>query len=658
MENGFRYGSVLKLTRYDTVDDVEKNFALMKECGMDTVVIWPAAFWWEEKTERYPFDTGIKILEAAERIGIKVIMELAGQLSVFEYIPDFLMKKEYYPCDLNGSREMGQSSFGFLSYFHPEVNSLICEHFKAAARAYRDMPALLGYDVFNETMFRSFDKYTMAEFRVWLKEKYGTLGRLNEVWERTYGEWEQIEFESWKWMSIMPEVDYGQFRKAAVGRFLKKWCEAIKTEDSEHILIADNIHSQVAPGCNYERPQDDFDLKNTVEEIGMSFYPKQVNGTMENALRWEIFDGFYAASKREGFYISEMQTHIQALFNPTTCVRPYELKRWCLEAYAGGAKGLIYWMWRPFDKGLQTLGRGLVDYKGRRTERFEMAKELSATFEKYGTVAPVSSKIGILFDPICDDFQRIITKSYSVDSNIYLASVYGAYKAMLDAGTKADIITLSEIENYKAVVLTNHIVVGSETAAKLKRYTENGGILIIDGRFGIVDETSLLNKELPGGEMNELCGMDYLDSDYEGLKFSYGALEVNGYYGRELVELTGGEPVGTFEDGRAAAVRVRYGKGEAVTFNSYLWYGYSKTGDGSIKDLAKTIICDYGLDQTAVEGDVLVRVSEAKDRYIAFVFNYTNEKQNATVTLELGEKKHSFEISVEANDSVTVEIEK
>ena len=300
----FKYGSVLKLTRYDTLDDIERNFALMRDCGMDTVVIWPAAFWWEEKTERYPFDTGIKLLKIAEKYGIGVIMELAGQLTVFEYAPDFMMKKEYEPVDMKGAREYGQSSFGFLSYFHPEVSELICEHFASAARAYKASEALIGYDVFNETMFRSFDEYTMNEFREWLKDRYGTLERLNEVWERTYGDWSQIGYESWKWMSIMPEADYGAFRKASIRRFLTKWCDAIKREDPCHMLIADNIHSTVSPSCNYERPQDDFDLKEAVDEIGMSFYPKQMGGTMEEAMRWEIFDAFYAASKREGFFVA------------------------------------------------------------------------------------------------------------------------------------------------------------------------------------------------------------------------------------------------------------------------------------------------------------------------------------------------------------------
>ena len=652
--NEFKYGSVLKVTRYDTEKDIEKHFSLMRDCGMDTVVIWPAAFWWEEKKEGYPFNTGKMILRKAEKYGIKVIMELAGQLSVFEYIPDFMMKKEFHPTQKDGSREFGYNSFGYLSYFNPEVNELICKHFEKTANAYKDFPALIAYDVFNETMFNSYDKYTIEEFRGWLKEKYGSIEHLNEVWERTYSDWSQIEYEEWKWMSVAPEVDFGAFRKASIGRFLKKWCAAIKKIDTVHPLIADNIHSMVSPGCSYERPQDDLILKDVVDEIGMSFYPKQIRGTMENALRHEVFDSFYTASKRDGFYISEMQTHIQALYNPTTCVRPYELKRWCLEAYSAGAKGLIYWMWRPFNKGLQTMGRGLVDYKDRPTERYHLAKELSYTFERYGSLTPIKSKIGILFDPVCDDFTRCFARSYGLEEALYNSSIFGAYKAAFDLGVKADIITLEEVGNYEAVVLTNNLVIDDKRADIFKNYVKNGGKLIIDGRFGVINDESLINRDLPGGKMNELCGVDYLDSDYEQLDFTYNGAKINGYYMRDLVEVTTGEIKGRFDDGRCAVSRIKYGEGEAMTFNTMLWYGYAKTGDESILSLMSDIISEYGLTELKYKGDVTVKVAENSEKYLFFIFNYTDKEQKVEVSF----RDITFDALIASNDSVIIEKDK
>ena len=49
----FLYGSVIKLGREDTLSDIENNFIQMKESGLDTVVVWPSSFWWEEKKEEW-----------------------------------------------------------------------------------------------------------------------------------------------------------------------------------------------------------------------------------------------------------------------------------------------------------------------------------------------------------------------------------------------------------------------------------------------------------------------------------------------------------------------------------------------------------------------------------------------------------------------------
>ena len=656
--NTFRYGSVLKVTRYDTKEDIERNLSLMKDCGMNTVVIWPAAFWWEEKKEGYPFNTGRMILDLADKYGIKVIMELAGQHTAFEYIPDFMMKDEYHPIDKLGHKEIGQESFGFLNYFHPEVNELICKHFAAAAEAYKDYPALIAYDVFNETMFRSFDKYTIEEFRTWLKEKYGTIEKLNEVWERTYSDWSQVNYESWKWMSIMSVADWGAFRNKSIGRFLDKWCNAVREVDDKHFLIADNIHASATPAGDYERPQDDFDLKEHVDEIGMSFYPKQMRSTTEDALRHEIFDAFYAASKREGFYISEMQTHVQALHNPTTCVRPYELKRWCMEAYSSGIKGLIYWMWRPFDKGLQTMGRGLVDHKDRPTERYEAAKELSDIIEKNGILEPIRAKIGILYDLVSEDLHRVFAMTYGLEWGIYNSSLFGAYKAMFDNNVKCDIIKLHELKDYKAVILSNQLVIDDERASALKEYVENGGILIIDGRFGVTNSESRVNRDLPGGACNELCGTDFYDLDYEGLDFDYKGNRVKGYYSRDLVYHMAGECVASFDDGKCAVNLVEYGKGKVITIGTYLWYGYAKQPDESVKAFAKTLCDELDLSFIDVDGNVTVKACQNDDGYVVFVFNYTAEPQKASITLNVDGNEYKFDTIVEANGFELIKKEK
>lgn len=651
-----KYGSVLKLTREDTPETIENSFIKMKECGMNTVVIWPSAFWWEEKTEDYPFHTGKLVLSLAEKHNIGVIMELAGQLSVMEYAPDFLMKDEYYPVDRNGNREFGQTSFGFLNYFHPEIKEIIRKHYRDTASAYKGFPALIGYDVFNETMYRSFDKYTLQEFRNWLKEKYGNIKTLNRIWERTYSDFDQVGFEQWGWMSIMPEADYAMFRKDSVARFLKPWCDAIRQVDNSHMLIADNIHSMVSPICSYERPQDDYGLKEAVRELGISFYPKQIDGCMEPAIRWEIFDSIYHASKREGFFISEMQTHVQAIFNAATSVKPLELKQWCLESYAAGAKGLIYWMWRPFTKGIQTLGRGIVNYKDKPTERYDLAKDIGTLLKKYGVLTPVKGDVAVLYDTLSEDFQRVYTRSYNVEDNLYLLSVFGAYKAFWENNIRCDITGFSDLSDYKAIVLTNQIVMDSTRASALREYVKNGGILIIDGKFGLVDDTSMTNSNIPGGEIKDMLGIDYLDSDDEDSVFTYQGIRLKGSLGRDKMLIDDAEVEAKFSDKNPAVVKKAYGKGQVICFNTSLFYGYAKGENPSAVQLAKVLAEDT--HAITVNSPILkIRVCKGEKGYLVFGFNYTDKDFEGNVTAPIEDKEVTLFFSVPADDVSILEID-
>lgn len=639
------HGAVLKLTRYDTEQTVRQNLAQMVENGLDTVVIWPAVYWWEEKKPGYPFNTGRQVLEIAREVGIRVVMELAGQLPMMEAIPDFQMKEEYFCTDEHGNKRLPFNSFGWLNYFHPEVDRLICDNYRQTAEAYKGYPALAAYDVFNETAFNSFDKYTMAQFRQWLQRKYGTIENLNDAWERSFTDFSQIYYSPWVWMSILPEADMGAFRKEAVGIFLQRWCDAIRQVDDRHPLIADNIGSMITswPG-SYDRPQDDFVLAEAADEIGMSFYPKQVSGCNPPHIRWTTLDGFFAASKGRGYYISEMQAHIQALFNPSTAVASWELKQWCCESLASGIKGLIYWMWRPFEKGLQTGGRGLVDHKNRSTPRLEFVKQFSETLDTVGHLMPVKSPVGLVFDGRCHDFQVCYTKNYKVDKTIYPNAVRGAYKALFDAGLRPDIITLDRISDYKVVILTNQLVMDEETARRLRQFVVDGGVILCDGKIGVVDACAKLNSELPGGQFRDMMGIDYIDSDMGDMNFGK---DLCGSYGRELVQVTDAKVLESFADGWPAVVEKVTGKGRVITVNCQLWHG-AMTGEGSADVFARKLAEHYA--QVMVTGSLKVRVAQSEQGRFAFVFNYTDEP----VQGHLRGLGFDCPVQVEANDVVII----
>ena len=202
-------------------------------------------------------------------------MELAGQHTSLEYAPDFVMQDEYYCKKIDGSNDMHGMAYGYLNYNHPEMKMLAEKQFKEIAKGYKDYPALYGYDIWNETMFTSYDIHTLRVFREWLKKKYKTIESLNDIWDHTYYDWSQIHFTNWLWASVMPKVDYEQFHKDNIGIILKEWGNIIKSVDSAHPVIADNVHSMITSDGDYHRPHDDWNVAENVDEFGISFLPEK-----------------------------------------------------------------------------------------------------------------------------------------------------------------------------------------------------------------------------------------------------------------------------------------------------------------------------------------------------------------------------------------------
>ncbi len=652
------YGTVYKVQREHTPGDIERYLRDMRATGLNIVVIWPSVYWWEDRAQPgYPYNTGRLILRLAESMGLKIIMETAGQLTALEYAPDFVVKDEYYPIGKEGLRENRGNDYGYLNYFHPEVASLVVKQLAETALAYRDFPALYGYDIFNETMFESYDPYTLERFRIWLREKYTSIERLNAVWDRVYYDWSQIRFTPWTWASVMPYVDLQEFKRDAIGIQLANWREVLRGVDPNHPTIADNLYSMLAPDHSSFRSTDEWVTDANVDELGISLYPKNGVPAIAPHKRWEMLCGYSSASKDRSFWVSELQTHNQSAFRPNTAVSVRELRAWTWECFAAGSRGVIYWKWHPFIKGIQTTGRGLVDYKGRFTERTREARriadQLAAGRPAFEATLPEIPKAAILYDRLNVSFTKAYSHSYSVvPQAFYLDSLEGLYRCLWDARVPAcfirpeDLITGS-VRGYSALFVSAQLVLSDSLAHAIRAYAEAGGAVIIDGKFGFINEDGILMSAIPGGPvLQPLLGVDWADIDSDGHEMAYqwdgeqGRME--GAYERQLLQVLDGHQhqiIGSFQDGYPALIRAKVGKGELIYTPTALWYGYGNTGAPQTADFMKRLIDQRGLRTYQYDGHAMISVNRSADgrTLVVYAFQYGEEEDHGLVRTALPE---------------------
>lgn len=634
----FTYGAVLKVEREHTREEIRKMLRDMRETGMNTVVVWPAVYWWEPRGEHYPYQTGRDLLEDAEQVGIRVVMELAGQITALEYAPDFLMKDEYYCVDRQGNRDECSLGYGYLNFNHPQVQELIRKQYGEIAREYRDFAALKGYDIWNETQFTSFDEYTLDRFRCWLQAKYGDLSRLNDSWDRAYRSWEDVRFTQWMWASVMAFVDYQQFHKDNIGMILRDMRKAIETVDTAHEILADNIHASVTMDHYYNRPTDDWGVAREVDQYGISFYPKFLSRFTPPSLRHQTMTGAHSAAPNGKFAISEMQTHHATMFNPEGSVSPEELWQWCWEAVSHGANGLIYWKWNPFRKGVQTFGRGLVDLQGRDTPRTEIARRIGKVLSREPELTqcrPQKPAAAILYDRLNQDFTKAYTIGFQgllgAPDSIYLDALAGLYRTLWEHNVPAKFVTPAQLESgdvdeIPLLFVTTQVVMDKAMANALRSYVERGGVCICDGKLGEVNETGLLYPKIPGAGLSEVFGFELLDMEQGDLNITLpdGTALQGGHDRRQIsIDETKAKVTASYDDGTPAAVCVPYGKGRFCYLSTFLWSACKKQSQAGAYALIEALFggsLPVSVQCNAPQVNVQRLVGDTAD-YI-FAFNY------------------------------------
>ena len=151
MKNEFIHGAVLLLEEDETRSGLAAKCAAMKQLGLNTAVIWPPCFY---KNGKRDYAVQHTLLDCAEEARLKVIVELTGQVSNLEYLPDCDWKDEYAVTNPDGTPARMQNGLGETNYNHPEVKRILHSFFAEAAAEFKDHPALLAWDVWNETHFK------------------------------------------------------------------------------------------------------------------------------------------------------------------------------------------------------------------------------------------------------------------------------------------------------------------------------------------------------------------------------------------------------------------------------------------------------------------------------------------------------------------------
>ncbi|MCD6220529.1 beta-galactosidase [Candidatus Calescamantes bacterium] len=654
--NDFIYGTQYYRAPTPMPEEWEMDIPMIKEMGFNIIQLRPQWRWHEKIKGKFYWDDLDKLFDLAEKHGLYIVFKF-----MLETAPAWLYRE--YDCErvnLLGTKIIpgaigAMYVGGWLPCFdHPKVREEANRFIEAAVKRYKDRKNLLLWNAWNEPRSRPIHECCCEEskksYRRWLKEKFGSIEKLNQFLGKAWGDWEDIDPPGM--VSDYAEMYlWRQWAMWSVADRLRWMYEEIRKHDKEHPIITHVGGCSVIQDVAGDSSLDWLNAKQ-VDFYGSSFPVLPEHNTpslYHQGIASMICDWIRSISPY--FWINELYPNS---YNWKEEVKVEELRRWIWTTVAHGAKGILFWQYRAERLGKESNANGLVNIDGSKNERSEEVERIGKVIGNHASIFRKSrvpqSEVAILYDHHSDLISRIENTPPISSSKFnegvtypYKFSLHGSYCLFWNNDIPVDWIPSQEIERirrYRVVYLPIPYIIDKKMAEELTRFVEGGGILISEGSLGLRGENTWVNLSVPPFGLDKLFGCKeagrlaikeprILSADKYGIKIPATRMMT-------WLEVKEAEVIGKWENGRAAMTISRYGKGKAILVGMYPGAAYIDTRDKILIRFIRLLLEEAGVkppvELEGVKGRVYTRMLVKEKERLIFLFNYGNQDEEITIT--------------------------
>lgn len=380
------------------------------------------------------------------------------------------------------------------------------------AERYKDHPALVAWHISNEYGGYDYSEQSAAAFRVWLKERYGSLDALNKAWNtrfwgHTFYDWEEIVVpnelsEEWNGNRTNFQgisLDYRRFMSYSLLECYKIEYEAIK-EHSKNIPVTTNL-------MGFYPELDYFEWAKHMDVISWDNYPSLDTPVSHTAMTHDLMRGL---KNGQPFMLME-QTPSQQNWQPYNSLkRPGVMRLWSYQAVARGADTVLFFQLRRSIGACEKYHGAVIEHVGHEHTRvFRECAELGRELEQLGDKlldARSQAQIGIIYD--WENRWALDLSSGPSVALDYVNEVHKYYDALYQQNIEADMIGVEEnLSKYKIVIAPVLYMIKPGFAEKVEAFVKAGGTFITTYFSGIVNENDLVTVGGYPGELRKVLGI-------------------------------------------------------------------------------------------------------------------------------------------------------
>jgi beta-galactosidase len=569
----------------------EDDLRRINEMGFRILRI--AEFSWsryEPVEGKYTFEFWDKFLALAVKYDMKVIFGTPTATP-----PAWVTHK--YPETLNVRRDGVTYSHGsrrHYNYNSPKYQELCAKIVTKIAEHYGRHPAILGWQIDNELNCELDSFYSKSDhvaFREYLKNKFGTLEKLNEVfgtafWNQQYTDWDQVGLTG-----VLPSDAYNPHQLLEEKRFisrsainfvmiqytiLKKYIDPGQFISTNGLFNHLDYHELADKALDFVAfdsfPCFAFNLEHHPEKDRLNDRRWSWNMIRSRSIKGTF--AVFEQSSYAGGWICRMQ-------GPTP--KPGQLRLWTYMGFAHGADYAGFYRWRSCSFGVEMYWHGMNHYSNKPNKGYYEIKDLIAEVKKIREItgSEYQAKVAIV-----KDYDNAFDGEYDVwhGPHDYLSDD-AWFTATQLTHTPCDFLYLWEktkpedLEKYNLLVYPHAAILPKNRADMLRAYAENGGTLIMGARTGYKDMDGHCPMMDMPGYAKDICGAIVEDFSFIGSYDSpqflvWNNKKLSAPYFNDIIEPSANtaEVVAWFEgnyyDGKPAMVRNRLGRGNAYYVGS------------------------------------------------------------------------------------------